>query len=391
MFAARLKQLRLARGLTLDALAEKMGGVVTKQALSKYEKGATSPTPAVLTKLAEALSVKSAELFRESTVKIELIAYRKRVALLKRDQETIESFVRESLEERIRLQSLVQEGGRLNLPVKKLRVDRLEDAEKAAEALRKKWNLGEDPIANVIALLEDQLVHVFEVDTPSEKFDGISALAFDDEGRLKGAAVVSRNMIAGERQRLNIVHELGHVVLDVAEGVDEEKAAFRFAGAFLAPSSVMYREVGRSRSSIQFRELLLLKKLFGMSIQALLFRMRDLGIINESTYTWSCIQVNRMGMRKKEAGELPREEPQWLKRNVLRAVSEGALPRDEAERLLGEPLEEEHRQFLDRRAFMKLPVEERRRVLEEQTKALQKHYEELAEQEEPGGGDFFDY
>ena len=390
MFAARLKQLRLARGLTLDALAEKMGGVVTKQALSKYEKGATSPTPAVLTKLAEALSVKSAELFRESTVKIELVAYRKRAALLKRDQETIESFVKESLEERIRLQSLVQEKGRLNIPIKKLRVDRLEDAEKAAEALRKKWNLGEDPIANVIALLEDQLIHVFEVDTPSEKFDGISALAFD-EGRLKGAAVVSRNMIAGERQRLNIVHELGHVVLDVAEGVDEEKAAFRFAGAFLAPSSVMYREVGRSRSSIQFRELLLLKKLFGMSIQALLFRMRDLGIINESTYTWSCIQVNRMGMRKKEAGELLREEPQWLKRNVLRAVSEGALPRDEAERLLGEPLEEEHRQFLDRRAFMKLSVEERRRVLEEQAKALQKHYEGLAEQEEPGGGDFFDY
>ncbi len=391
MFAKRLRQLRLARGFTLDALAAKMGGVVTKQALSKYEKGAASPTPLVLTKLAEALCIKSAELFRESTVKIELVAYRKRAALLKRDQETIESFVKESLEERIRLQSLFQGQAKLNLPVKKFRVERLEDAEKAAEALRKKWNLGEAPIANVIALLEDQLVHVFEIDGTSEKFDGISALAFDQEGVLKAAAVVSRNMIAGERQRLNIVHELGHVVLDVADGVDEEKAAFRFAGAFLAPASVLYREVGRSRTSIQLRELLLIKKLFGMSIQALLFRLRDLGIINDSTYTWSCIQVNRMGMRKKEAGELPREEPQWLKRNVLRAVSEGVLPRDEAERLLGEPLEEEHRQFLDRRAFMKLPIEERRRVLEEQAKAFQRHYEQLTKEEGHGGGDFFDY
>lgn len=391
MFASRLKQLRLARGFTLDALAEKMGGVVTKQALSKYEKGAASPTPVVLTRLAEALCIKSAELFRETTVKIEMVAYRKRAALLKRDQETIESFVKESLEERIRLQSLFQGQAKLNLPVKKFRVARLEDAEKAAEALRKKWNLGEAPIANVIALLEDQLVHVFEIDRTSEKFDGISALAFDQEGVLKAAAVVSRNMIAGERQRLNIVHELGHVVLDVAEGVDEEKAAFRFAGAFLTPATVLYREVGRTRTSIQLRELLLIKKLFGMSIQALLFRLRDLGIINDSTYTWSCIQVNRMGMRKKEAGELPREEPQWLKRNVLRAVSEGVLPRDEAERLLGEPLAEEHRQFLDRRAFMKLPVEERRKILEEQAKALQKHYEQLTEQEEHGGGDFFEY
>jgi hypothetical protein len=45
--------------------------------------------------------------------------------------------------------------------------------------------------------------------------------------------------------------------------------------------------------------------------------------------------------------------------------------------------------MLDRQAFMRLPVEERRRILEEQAKALQEHYEALAEREEPGGGDFF--
>ncbi|WP_054698339.1 helix-turn-helix domain-containing protein [Geotalea toluenoxydans] len=310
MFSTKLKQLRLARGLTLDGLAEKMGGIVTKQALSKYEKGLTSPTPAVLTKLADALSVKSAELFRESRYNVELVAYRKRATLLKRDQEEIESLVRESLDERLRLQSLVQEDGRLNLPVRKFKVERLEDAETAAMELRKKWNLGEAPVADVIALLEDRLIHVFEVEGVSEKFDGISALAYDQEGGIKGAAVVSRKLVAGERQRLNIVHELGHVVLDIAEDVDEEKAAFRFAGAFLAPAAVMYREVGKSRTSIQLRELLLLKKLFGMSIQALLFRLRDLKIINDSAYKWSCIQVNRMNMRLREPGELPREEPQ---------------------------------------------------------------------------------
>ena len=34
---ARIRQLRTARGYSLDELAERMGGVVTKQALSKYE------------------------------------------------------------------------------------------------------------------------------------------------------------------------------------------------------------------------------------------------------------------------------------------------------------------------------------------------------------------
>lgn len=48
-----------------------------------------------------------------------------------------------------------------------------------------------------------------------------------------------------------------------------------------------------------------------------------------------------------------------------------------------------HRQFFDKKEFMKLPVEERRDILEEQARGLLKHYDELAEQEEPGGGDFF--
>lgn len=97
-----------------------------------------------------------------------------------------------------------------------------------------------------------------------------------------------------------------------------------------------------------------------------------------------------MGMKKKEVEELPREEPQWLKRNVLPALSEGVLSHEEAERIMGEPMEEGHGQFLDRGAFMKLPVEERRRILAEQASALQKHYDRLADQEEPGGGDFFE-
>ena len=50
-----------------------------------------------------------------------------------------------------------------------------------------------------------------------------------------------------------------------------------------------------------------------------------------------------------------------------------------------------HKQFLDRKAFVKLPVEERSKILEEQSKALQNHYDELADQEKPDGGDFVDY
>jgi transcriptional regulator with XRE-family HTH domain len=65
MNSQRLKQLRLARGLSLDALAAKLGGIVTKQALSKYEQGKAKPSPRVLTQLASTLGVKAVHLFTE--------------------------------------------------------------------------------------------------------------------------------------------------------------------------------------------------------------------------------------------------------------------------------------------------------------------------------------
>jgi transcriptional regulator with XRE-family HTH domain len=57
MNGQRLKQLRLARGLSLQQLAEAMGGIVTKQALSKYEQDKDEPSARVLAALSEALLV----------------------------------------------------------------------------------------------------------------------------------------------------------------------------------------------------------------------------------------------------------------------------------------------------------------------------------------------
>jgi Zn-dependent peptidase ImmA (M78 family)/DNA-binding XRE family transcriptional regulator len=388
MLAIRLKQLRLARGLSLDALAERIGGAVTKQALSKYEKGASRPSMSVLAKLAEALGVKTAYLFSAPKVKVELLAYRKCSTLLKRDQAAVESLVSLELEDRLRLQELTRGFALLEIPCRQFPVRSFADAEQAAIELRRQWNLGEAPIASLVGLLEDRMIHVLEIEAPSEKFDAISAVATDEEGQLQAAAVVTRLGVPGERQRLNLAHELGHLVMECAGSLDEEKAAYRFAGAFLVPETLLRLEVGSHRSSIPVRELLILKKRFGVSMQALLYRLRDLGIINQSTYKWACIQINRQGWRKKEPEALLREEPQWLTQNVLRAVAEGLLTREEAERLGGEILENEPPEFMDRRAFMKLPISQRRKILLEQAAQIKSVYERNPDIQDLGGGDF---
>jgi len=239
----------------------------------------------------------------------------------------------------------------------------------------------------VVGLLEDQFIHVFTIESSSEKFDGISAKATNDSGEVIAAAVVSRDGVAGERQRFSLMHEVGHLVLDVADDLDEEKAAHRFAGAFLAPAEQLRKEIGEHRTTVQLKELFMLKRRFGVSAQALAFRMRDLGIINDSSYKWLCIQFNHNRMRRNEPDPLPQEEPQWMKRTVLRAFSEGLITADEANRLTGESYEAVHKDIIDRRAFMKLSTEERSKVLRDQAEHLKEHYGTM---KNLGGGDFLD-
>ena len=204
----RMRQLRFAKGLSLEDLAAEMGGIVTKQALSKYELGLARPSPVVLNRLAGALGVKAVYLWSEPTISCKFIAYRKGTGLGKVEEERVESVVCQMLEDRVRLQRLIQGTMKIDLPIQTFKINNLDDTEDPAKQLREKWNLGTGPIPDVTGTLEDRFVHVFEVDA-SPRFDGISAVAYDSEETMVAAAVVSRKSLPGGRQRLNLAHELG--------------------------------------------------------------------------------------------------------------------------------------------------------------------------------------
>lgn len=365
MVGQRLKQLRLARGLSLDSLAAALGGIVTKQALSKYELGKAAPSPRVLNLLANALGVKATHLAMAPPVMVDFLGYRRRSSLPKREQERVESQITIALEQRAQLQDRLQLNVTLSLPTQAIAIASLEDAEVAAATIRNQWGLGSEPIANVTATLEDHLVHVLAIDGDA-RFDGISAIVRTSEGDVVAAAVVSDEKVAGERQRLNLAHELGHLVLDVSsleEGAIEA-AAFRFGAALLVPTDMIRQEVGSTRSFITTEELLLLKRRYGMSIQALVRRLRDTGIITPSYYKQWCIDISRLGWRRAEPGALTREEPTWLRRYTLRALAEELISPEEALTLVpGLDEAVPSLSLVQRRAFLALPLEERRRIM----------------------------
>ena len=377
----RLKQLRLANALSLDGLALRMGGLVSKQALSKYERGLMCPSARVTLALSKAFGVKSAQLWGKGYVDVRFVAYRKTSRLGKTEQKRTESLVSLKLEERAGLQELVSPEYSGQVPTQSYRVATLADAEVAAEKMRERWELGLDAIGSVADILENHLVHVVEIDADSH-FDGISAYAVDERGQKVCAAVAVRTGIPGERQRLSLAHELGHLVLNVSDDVDEEKAAFRFAGAFLVPAETLRREVGDKRRCILLDELRQLKKKFGISLQALLYRLRDLGVIGESHYEAWCRTISENRWRKSEPDPLPPEHPRWLRQNVNRALAEELISEKAAKRLL-ESVEVTEPQ--------RLSISDRRKMMKQQAERLAQYYEEDTVWKEIEGSDIVEH
>ena len=391
MLGERLKRFRLARGMSLEDLEAAIDGFVSKQALSKYERGKMQPKAMALNRIAAALGVKSAQLWEEPTCHVEWIAYRKRTRMGKKEQEQLQGFVAEVLEKRVLLQERVGEQNNLELPIQVFSVRKLGDVEQAALTLRWKWDLGIAPIANLVNVLEDHFIHIIEVDA-SETFDGISAVVRDNDKNLLAAAIATRQGISGDRYRLNMAHELGHLTLKLSGDIDVEEAAFRFGAAFLVPAEQLYREVGEKRSHIQLEELLYLKRRYGMSIQAILFRLKDLRIITASHYRRWCMDINKLGWKKQEPIEIPPEKPERFHQLVFRAISEGLIGEQEAEQLFNDTLETSPpRSLIGRRAFLELPTDLRRNLLREQAEQMAEYYERDSESRELEGGDLVEY
>jgi Zn-dependent peptidase ImmA (M78 family) len=375
----------LSRGLSLEALAAELGGMVTRQALWKYEHDIARPVPSVLNRLAATFGIRASHLWAAPGIEARFLAYRKGHRLSKGTRTRIESSASLQLEDRVKLQALTGAVGGSDIPVQAIRARRVEDAEDAASELRELWQLGTNPIGNVTGLLEDHGIHVLEIE-PIERFDGLSATVVDTDGRVMAAAIMTRRGLSGERQRFDLAHELGHLTMKIGNGIDEEKAAHRFAGAFLAPAPMVLREFGKRRVRVSPDELLLFKMHFGISVQALLYRLWQLQIIAHDYYRQWCIDIGKLGWRKQEKMELPPERSQWLRRNVMRLFTEGVLSQAEAERMLGVRVDTEVPLSLTRkRGFLALSADERRRLLAEQAERVA---EQCGQYDGLGGGDF---
>jgi Zn-dependent peptidase ImmA (M78 family)/DNA-binding XRE family transcriptional regulator len=325
----RIRMARTAAGLSLRALAEKIG--VSAMAISKYENGKDVPRSGVLIRMSEAFGVNVDYFFRTIEINLSRPLYRNHDALPKKEEKEIHEQIRELIERYLDVEEIVGEHMLFTLlPNKTRRVAKLDDAEKVAQNVRDHWNLGTDPLENVIDIFEQNGIKVGEIDG-TENFD---ALTFSiDE---KTPVIVVKKNVVGDRQRFSLAHEVGHIVMDIEPGVNTEDAAHRFAGAFLAPAPGILADLGKKRKMLDIYELHLLKHKYGISMQALIYRARDLHIISDAKWNQLFQMFKKKDWRTSEPGDhLKPESPTRMKRLIFRALSENKMTRSRAAELLG--------------------------------------------------------
>lgn len=343
MFSDRLKLARRKAGLSLRDLADAMDGLVTAQAIGKYERGESMPSSGVLMALAKALHVSLTYLLDTQEVSLSGVEFRTKANTTARDRAHVETEVLEWIERYLQVELILDlDSARWQCPVDKPRKLRnLEEAECLADEIRETWKLGLDPIPNMTELLEEKGLKVLTIELP-ERVSGFTCLVQRPNGQAPLPVIVVNNRFTLERRRLTLAHELAHRLIDTnsLSDKDEEKAANRFAGAFLMPAEHLLREVGRHRNAFGYKEIVDLKRLYRVSAAALLMRLRQLDVISESSliYAWQTIA---RGWRTQEPEPLEgpkeigqRERARRFDRLCYRALAEGLISLTKAAELL---------------------------------------------------------
>ncbi|OQX20055.1 MAG: hypothetical protein BWK76_02545 [Desulfobulbaceae bacterium A2] len=335
-FGQRLRSARKMAGMSMEALAQATGALISKQAIGKYEKGQIKPSSEVLLALAKALNVKIDYFFRSSRLEITNLAFRKKSKLSRKEEERIKYQAVDFLQKYVELEDILGLPHTLDNPITHCVIASQADIEKAAAEIRQHWNLGNAPIQQLTELLEDKGFKLLEVEAGSD-FVGLSGYA---EGMKIPVIAVFKD---GDcvRKRFTLAHELAHLLLDFSpcEHDHHEKLCHAFAGALLLPEKVIREELGDKRQNVTEWELKKLKGIYGISMQAIMARARTLGLISEQSYKIFCINVRQLGWHRDEPGEYSgMEKANRFKQLVIHAAAEEVISYSKGAELLNLPL-----------------------------------------------------
>jgi Zn-dependent peptidase ImmA (M78 family)/DNA-binding XRE family transcriptional regulator len=171
----------------------------------------------------------------------------------------------------------------------------IREGEKVATDERRRLGIGDAPIRNAIDLLEIQDVRVFALPLHDGRITGIFLYESD-----LGPCILINRTEHRNKVPFNAAHEYAHLLFDRqlrarVSAADEalqasngggdllESRANSFAAAFLLPADGIEKYLGergmhrRDRRGLGLTDIIYLQHAFGVSYQAVLFRLQNLG------------------------------------------------------------------------------------------------------------------
>ena len=315
MIGERVRLVRDYLQISQQQLAEAAG--ITQSAVSQIEAGGPAAERTVQ-RISEATGYSLRFFGRGALPDLPEMSlrYRKSAASRQRDEKRLRAHVRQGLELMAELEQNAE------LPPVALRSTSeavIDDAalEQLALDTRRWLGIGmSDPVPNLMRAVERAGIVVFGASVALAHHEAVSVWPSYPVGR---PAVCYARGRTGDRQRLSIAHEIGHLVLHQQRSVEPKRAeseAFRFGAALLVPGDAAVESIV---PPVTLRTLAWAKARWGVSVAALIRRCRDLRIIDEHRYGSLNKQLSTRGWRKHEPVAVAPEQPALLSQ-TLRSV-----------------------------------------------------------------------
>jgi len=289
--------LRIARdaaGTSQATAAEKIG--VARTTLVAIEKGERRVRMGELQKLAQLYGTSVNALLRREAIQVDLAPRFRKLAGSSDVADGAAALLAELATAEVELENLLGFRRPQNYPPERpiLRGDIRAQAEQDALELRQRLGLGVSPIPDIVTLLEMELgVRVYV-----RRFDGkISGLfAYDDA---LGPCILLNANHPRERRTQSAAHETGHFIStrraaeilhsNETENSREERYANAFGRSFLTPVrgvAQKFEEVTAGSDRLSRRHVIILAHFFGVSREAIVRRLEELGLIKPDTWDW---------------------------------------------------------------------------------------------------------
>lgn len=351
----RLQIARIYRGKTIVELAKDIG--VSKQAISQFENGLTSPQFDTLMNIVDTLKFPREYFFEEDKINIRLgnTYFRAHAKMTKKD----ENKQKEKVKFIGKLYNFLNEYiefPELNIP----EFEEKMSIEDKAIKLREYWELGEEPVKDIVYILEKNGIIVTSMNMESEEIDAFTQQQIIDNKK-NFIIVLGSDKGSATRRQFSAAHELAHIIMhdgfiNLEELTNEEirnmeNDAHTFAAAFLLPRNAFIKDVSLYPTNLEYYKQL--KKKWRTSISAMLVRANHLGVLSYNSYQNMMKKMSKLGWRKEEPldDSLIMSKPTVLKRavnilidndilnpnEILMELSnrELSLPAEEIENLLG--------------------------------------------------------